>query len=79
MKPAVRDRHGNILDFGTRRFGFFKGQWYWERDLGPLVVMWQHNGAHKGRSKGLIRCGPLYIWWNTASRFALALKKLRGH
>jgi hypothetical protein len=64
MKVTPRDGHGNAIGFGTMKHGFFKGQNYWERDFDPIVVMWKHDGAHKGRSRYGLRIGPLFVWRN---------------
>ena len=58
----MRDKHGNIEGFGKVKYGFFKGQWYWERQFGPIVVMWQHDMEHIGRSRGGIRIWRLRVW-----------------
>jgi hypothetical protein len=61
MKAAIRDHHHNVVGFGTRRFGFFKGQWYWERQFGWLVISILHDGAHQPSSRRF-HVGPVYLW-----------------
>lgn len=50
----------------------FKGNWYYEAQVGPVVLMWQHATKHVPTSGRGLRLGRFYVWsdkdwWREAS------------
>lgn len=42
----------------------FKGLWYWEMQVGPLVFWWQHDLAHKATIGKGLRINRFKVWWD---------------
>jgi hypothetical protein len=55
--------------FGQHRFGFVKGQYYWEKQIGPIVIFWQHDMRHQHHDRSMLRIGDrLAFWWDECWR-----------
>jgi hypothetical protein len=51
----------------SKVLGFEKGNYYWERQFGPYIVMWKHDEKyHSTDTRCIIRRGRLVIWWDSA-------------
>ena len=51
----------------------FKGLWYYEWQIGPLVFQWKHAGYHK---QTRFHVGPFQVWHDSAWRHN-ALRPIR--
>jgi len=41
-----------------------KGNWYWEKQVGPVVLMWKHDTTHKPTNKFVV--GRFVAWYDSA-------------
>jgi len=42
----------------------FKGNWYYETQVGPVVFQWLHDLSHRVEIGRGLRINRLYIWWD---------------
>lgn len=70
-----------LINFKTMYIFDHKGNWLWEWQIGPIVIMWQHDPKYIVR-RG-IHVGRLILWRDTAwvlgSRLKYFLRRIKKY